>query len=83
MDSWDDKFKEHDKEKVCLKDSNLIKEMNDLGDTIDSLKKHFPMKATKLKIVKEQCVGKCPLCNNLIPTSFKYCSNCGQKLEWI
>ena len=55
-----------------------------LGPVNTSIKYRMPMCVTKVRIYKdENTFAVCPRCNASVEYEYqRYCSNCGQCLEW-
>ncbi|MDD4779131.1 MAG: hypothetical protein PHT02_00810 [Tissierellia bacterium] len=48
---------------------------------IEALKKQIPLKTVNANNVNK--LGRCPNCKSVIsPFKVKFCSECGQKLQW-
>ena len=48
---------------------------------IEALEKQIPKKPIEQRYVNNELIGHCPSCQ-LIAYWQRYCSNCGQKLDW-
>lgn len=67
--------------KLQYRRENKPKDVNILDYTvIEALEKQAPKKAEKSLF--PGISGKCPECNTAYREQVKYCSTCGQKLDW-
>ena len=53
-----------------------------LNTAIEALEKQIPKKPEKILKAFEYRFGDCPNCNKSSDVNYKYCKNCGQKLDW-
>lgn len=58
---------------------------------IDALEKHIPKKPTKTKIatlnkspeaISWEAIHCCPICKSNLAPQYKYCPQCGLKIDW-
>lgn len=49
--------------------------------SIEALEKQIPQRTDDITAVNK--FGRCPICMNIVsPFRIKFCSECGQKLQW-
>ena len=54
-----------------------------LNLAIEVLEKQIPKQVSETEVVyKNDLDGYCPTCSIYITSEYKYCPNCGQKLDW-
>lgn len=85
-DSNFDVFKNHDHYEIRL---NITGDYMCETDTeskakaiVEALEKQILKKPKKILRAFEYRFGDCPNCNKSSDVNYKYCKNCGQKLEW-
>ncbi|HHT96341.1 MAG TPA: hypothetical protein GXZ90_00375 [Clostridiales bacterium] len=69
-------------------ESDMIYATKEIDDShimgMEALGKQIPKKALNQRIKNEELIGSCPTCKLLwdVGNWERYCSNCGQKLDW-
>jgi hypothetical protein len=69
---------------ICTTQSNCA-EYRAIHLAIDALEKQIPMKPKRFirkPTEKIMGAGDCPMCGGLVAEWGKYCSHCGQRLDW-
>lgn len=70
---------------------NLVREISpyivleDLCDAIEAIEKQIPQTANDMRVLDKgdkYKYGKCPACGEGACNEMRFCSNCGQALEW-
>lgn len=77
---------------IIKQDWSLVEYQKALERAVKALEKQIPRKVNNLseiyldfgvgKKIKAGAYGNCPNCNYNIDTVSKYCTRCGQKLDW-
>lgn len=77
---------------IIKQDWSLVEYQKALERAVKALEKQIPRKVSNLseiyldfgvgKKIKVGAYGNCPNCNYNIDTVSKYCTRCGQKLDW-
>lgn len=70
--------------KSLLNDNNIVGASEDLKQTLETLynisNKENPMKPREQKLLGIR--HNCPMCDYVIVSHARYCSNCGQRIDW-
>ncbi|HZK00625.1 MAG TPA: hypothetical protein VFC79_11480 [Tissierellaceae bacterium] len=69
------------------KGSEIVKDAfacETLEDAVQALEKQKSIKPLNQRYINKELIGECPSCRLQWDVAFyqRYCSNCGQKLDW-